>query len=73
MIKGYLVTMNGDCKRNLDGIYSVFIPTRCKEKAIKYVRGNGDIISAIKYEVDFEALTDTEKYIVKDRIDFLKR
>ena len=73
MIKGYLVVMNGDCERNLDGIYSVFVPTRNKEKALEYVRGNGDIISAVKYEVNFEALTDTEKNIVKDRIDFFRR
>ena len=72
MIKGYLIIMNGDCERNLNGIYSVFIPTRNKEKALEYVKGNGDIVSAIKYEVDFEALTDTEKDIVKDRIDFFK-
>ena len=37
MIKGYLVIMNGDCERNLNGIYSVFIPTRNKEKALEYV------------------------------------
>ena len=71
MIKGYLVVMNGDCEKNLNGIYSVFVPTRNKEKALEYVKGNGDIISAIKYEVGFEMLTDTEKDIVKDRIDFL--
>lgn len=73
MIKGYLVIMNGDCEKNLNGIYSVFVPTRNKEKALEYVKGNGDIISTVKYEVDFETLTDTEKNIVKDRIDFFKR
>ena len=40
MIKGYLVVMNGDCEKNLNGIYSVFVPTRNKEKALEYVRGN---------------------------------
>ena len=45
MIKGYLIIMNGDCERNLNGIYSVFVPTRNKEKALEYVKGNGDIIS----------------------------
>ena len=73
MIKGYLVIMNGDCEKNLNGIYTVFVPTRSKEKVLEYVKGNGDIISAIKYEVNFEELTDTEKDIVKDRIDFFKR
>lgn len=73
MIKGYLIIMNGDCEKNLNGIYSVFIPTRNKEKALEYVKGNGDIISAVKYEVAFETLTDTEKDIIKDRIDFFKR
>ena len=72
MIKGYLVIMNGDCERNLNGIYSVFVPTRNKEKALEYVKGNGDIISAVKYEVNFETLTDSEKEIVKDRIEYLK-
>ena len=42
MIKGYLVVMNGDCEKNLNGIYSVFIPTRNKEKAVwQEVEKNG--------------------------------
>ena len=65
--------MNGDCEMKLNGMYSVFVPTRNKEKALEYVKGNGDIISAVKYEVNFEALTDTEKDIVKNRMDYFKR
>lgn len=73
MIKGYLVILNGNCKSDLEGIYTVFVPTISKKKAIEYVAGNGDIINAIRYDVDLDALDKVEKSRVLDRIDFFKK
>ena len=70
MIRGFLVTLNGDCKKNLKGIYTVFIPVRDKSKAIECVEGNGDIIGCIPYEVDTQLLDDKEKALLLDRIAY---
>lgn len=68
MLKGYLAVMNGDVKQNLNGIFTVFIPTRNKEIVLDMIRGNGDVISIVEYEVDLNELTEDEKKIVTDRM-----
>lgn len=73
-INGTLVILNGDCQRNLGGIYKVFIPCRNVEIAIEYVRGNGDILGTIPYTVDMDLLSDNERENVIDRMqDILVR
>lgn len=68
MIKGLLVILNGDCSKNLKDIYTTFIPTTSKQKALDYVAGNGDIIGCIPYEVDIRKLTDDEKELILSRV-----
>lgn len=71
-IKGWLVTLNGNCKNDLNGIYTIFIPSKSKKEAIEYVNGNGDILNAFKYEIDYDLLSDTEKETINDRIKYCK-
>lgn len=71
MLKGFLVILNGDCRKDLKGIYTEFIPTRNKQKAIDYSNGNGDIIGCVPYEVNLELLNKDEKSLILDRIAFL--
>lgn len=68
MLKGFLMIMNGNCKRDLEGIYYEFIPTTEEEKAREYVKGNGDIISCVPYSVHIGSLTDKDRYLLLDRI-----
>ena len=71
-IKGLLVTLNGNCRHDINGLYNVFLPSDDAEKVLDYVKGNGDIISYVRYTIDTELLSVNEKKLILDRmLDFM--
>lgn len=67
ILKGYLVVMK-DCHRNsIDDIFTEFIPSRDKDIVMDFVKAKGNIIGMVKYEVDFDKLTLSEKSNVIDK------
>lgn len=72
MIKGYLAVINGECKKNMDGIFTYFIPTTNREKAENCVAGNGILLSMMPYEVALDDLSAKEKETILKRMAALQ-
>lgn len=68
MISGYLIVLNSHCKKDLSGVYTVFVPTTDREKAEQYVEGNGTVLGVITYNVDTDLLSDDQKLILFNRL-----
>lgn len=73
MLDGLLVVMNGNCEKDLNGLYTVFIPTLDRERALDYVKGNGDIVSCTRYTIDITKITDDEKLVIFDRMVYFSK